>query len=205
MTLSLERKQSLATKALTYARHLDSDERALSYLVSRGISREVAQMFSLGSVPAGDTYAGWISIPYTVPTGVVDIKFRALEEDAKPKYQKEPGCGVHLYNAPVLKAAHAVVLVEGEFKAMAVQAYAGLPAVGFPGTDTWRNQKHWPLCLEGVGRVYVLADPDPQGRKAAQYVADSIGWSARVIDLGEQADNYLVRHGRDAFLKELNR
>ena len=204
--LSLERKQSLASRALTYAQNLPSDAQAISYLTERGISKEVAAMFSLGVVSEGEMFAGRLSIPYIMLYGVVDIKYRATD-GSMPKYGKEAGCGVHLYNAPMLKHARTVALTEGELDAITVQAYCGIAAVAYPGADTWKNQRHWPLCFEGVHRVYVIADGDAVGREAASRVADSIGWSARVVDLGEglDANAYIAQHGAEAFKERLTK
>lgn len=210
--LSPERKRSLAAKAAKYASNLQ-DERAVSYLESRGISIAAAEMFSIGYVPEGQEYAGRISIPYLGLHGCRDIKYRAID-DSKPKYLKEAGCGTNLYNSLVLRDAQVVALVEGEFDAIAVQAYCGVAAVGYPGVSTWgkanesepeKDTAHWPLCFEGIPKVLVIADGDSPGRDAAQHVAATIGWSARVVDLGDgyDANKYIAEHGAVAFKKEI--
>ena len=207
MRLSSSRKVSLAEKARRFADNLKQDERARSYLASRGISLEVAEIFSLGSVPDGEEYAGRISIPYTVPTGVVDIKYRALTA-GKPKYLKETGTGEHLYNAQILVTSpRLVIITEGEFKAMFIQAYCGIPSVGFPGATTWKGNPHWTLCFEGIEEVVVVEDGDPAGREAAKKVADWIGWSARVMHMedGMQADTFIAQHGAAAFIEEMDK
>ena len=62
---------------------------AVSYLRGRGITKEAASLFRLGSVvepSAGHEHAiGRLSIPYITPAGVVGIKFRAID-DTTPKY-----------------------------------------------------------------------------------------------------------------------
>lgn len=212
--LSPERKRSLEAKARQYAASL-SDERALSYLLSRGISKEAAEMFGLGWTGDDEFVPNCISIPYQGRAGVRDIKYRAIDPDADPKYKKEPGCGSNLYNAQVLRTAQQVALCEGELDAIAIQAYCGVPAVAFPGTDTWnrrgtleapdKDTTHWPLSFEGIPRVWVIADGDAVGRNAAQKVADSIGWSAKVIDLGnkQDANSFIAQFGAAAFKERL--
>ncbi len=200
--LSPERKQSLALKANKYAKNLD--ERVLSYLDSRGITEQVARMFNLGTVPTGDDYAGRLSIPYMVPHGgCVDIKYRALGDEGSSKYLKEPGVGLHLFNTQVLKDASICVLTEG------VQAYCGIPAVAYPGTNSWMSEKNdfWPLCFEGIRKVIVIADGDAPGRIAAQKVADTIGWSARVVDLGDgiDANEFIASRGEAAFRERITK
>lgn len=207
--LSLERKNTLALKAQRYADSL-TDERVLSYLASRGITSFMAKQWSLGLVPEGEMYGGRLSIPYLVPTGCVGIKYRALNGE-KAKYIKEAGTGEHLFNARALRSAGEVVLTEGELDALCVQAYCGIPAVGYPGASAWDSRDpespahYWPLCFEGAGRVFVVADGDDPGRQAAERVAEKIGWSARVIDLGDDYDSnkYIAEHGAQAFIERL--
>src|SRR6266542_880985 len=134
--LSPERKLSLASKAARYANARDG--RVISYLASRGLTEQVAEGFHLGLVPAGEDWAGRLSIPYMTPNGCVDIKYRAMDASS-PKYGKEPDVGAHLFNARVLKDAQQVVLTEGELDALTVQAYCGIPAVGYPGADAWSD------------------------------------------------------------------
>ena len=62
---------------------------ALAVLKERGISKEVAERFMLGTITnpinGHEMYQGWLSIPYiTASGGCVGFKFRRLD-DAKPK------------------------------------------------------------------------------------------------------------------------
>lgn len=206
MIVSLDRRRALAAKAHAYAGNLDA---ALPYLLARGISREVAEMFTMGCVPPGKEFAGRLSIPYVTPGGVVQIKYRCMKPEHSdhksvdcPKYLYEAGCGSHLYNAQILiSASDTVVVTEGELDAACVQAYVGIPAVGYPGTETWDKQPHYRLCFEAVAEVVVIADGDKQGRHAAKHVAESIGSHARVIDMpdGSDSNEFIVSQGAGAF------
>lgn len=209
MRIGDERRRALTEKAQSYASTIDQ---AMPYLLERGISSEVAAMFGLGYAADGD-FAGRLAIPYRTPVGVVQIKYRCanLEHgDHKgldcPKYLYESGCGTHLFNAQVLAGADGlVILTEGELDAICVQAYCGILAVGYPGTNTWNAQPHWALCFEGVPEVVVVADADEAGRPAAKRVAQSIGPQARVLDLpdGHDANSFLLAYGPGALLERL--
>lgn len=212
MILSADRRRSLTLKAQEYASELDM---AVPYLLSRSISRQAAEMFGLGYVLTGE-FSGRLSIPYHTPAGVVALKYRCTDathgehkdkEIHCAKYMSESGCGLHLWNAQTLIHADKCVVTEGELDALAIQAYVGIPAVAYPGTDTWKAQKHWRLCFDGVGEVMVVADGDDVGRKAARYVAESIGMNARVVDLpdGSDANLFLAEHGPGAFSEVLAR
>ena len=213
MNLSSERLQSLAVKAKDYAANVDT---ALPYLMSRGITKAVAEMFQLGYVlhGNGNEHATRLSIPYVTQAGVVTIKYRCTDMqhgDHKgvncPKYLHEAGSGTHLFNARVLITASAVVITEGELDAICVQAYCGIPAVAYPGVDTWGAQPHWRYCFEGIPEVIVVADGDQQGREAARSVAESLGNKARVVSMpaGEDANSFLMTQGASAFAERLNR
>jgi hypothetical protein len=211
--LPLERRLALAAKAKTYAGNVDQ---ALPYLLSRGITDQVAAMFSLGCV-TDDDMAGRLTIPYATPAGVVQIKYRCtnqshhddtqkhIEKDC-PKYLYESGTGTYLYNAQVLiHASEQVVVTEGELDAICVQAYTGMPAVAYPGADTWAKHRHYRLCFEGVSEVIVVPDGDKVGREAARKVAESIGLNARVIDMpaGHDSNSYIAEQGASAFIDRI--
>ena len=86
--LSASQKELLTETANRYATSLTPQ--AQSYLSERGITPEVANTFLLGSVVepgAGHEHAtNRLSIPYISPTGVVGIKFRAIDRETKSKY-----------------------------------------------------------------------------------------------------------------------
>jgi len=172
-------------------------------------------MFALGYVSEGE-FQGRLSIPYITPGGVVQMKYRCTdlshEENGKhtqkgcPKYLYEAGTGTFLYNAQILiHSLQRVVVVEGELDAVCVQAYAGIPAVAYPGADTWGEKKHWRLCFEGVSEVIVVADGDKPGKEAARKVADSLGFSARVVNMpaGEDSNSFIASQGAGAYLERL--
>ena len=211
INLSGERRRALTAKARALAGNV---EQALPYLLSRGISEQVAEMFQLGYVPHGADRGGRLSIPYVTPAGVVQIKYRCTDQshaDHKgldcPKYMHETGVGTHLYNAEVLiSTSDTVILTEGELDAICVQAYLGIPAVAYPGVGTWKGQQHYRLCFEGVSEVIVVADGDKIGRDAARRVAESIGMAARVVNMpdGFDSNQFIHENGAGAFLERLS-
>ena len=210
--LSSQRRQALTEQADLYAQNLYEAE---SYLLSRGISVEAAELFHLGYVSSRNEFTGRLAIPYVTPAGVVQIKYRCIDPthgDHKqtncPKYLYEKGSGQHLFNAQVLtQAVDLVIVTEGELDAVCVQAYTGIPAVGFPGTKSWRqHQDYYRLCFESVTEVIVVADGEEVGREAARQVSDSIGSGARVVEMpdGEDANSFIAGQGASAFLERLD-
>lgn len=187
---------------------------AYEFLAGRGLDDHTAR-YRLGVVaepqPGHEQMAGRLAIPYLTPAGVVDIKFRCIaEHDCKEakcrKYLCVTDGGNRLYNArAVLAAVDRVVLCEGEFDAMAVSALAGVPAVGYPGTDSWHQKAaaHWPRVFAGLA-VVVVADGDQPGIKAAKAVAKTLE-TARVVVMpdGEDSNSMLVKEGSDAFKERI--
>lgn len=156
-----EQQKSLLEVVTRYSQGL-TDE-AVGYLEGRGISRDVAEQFSLGSVvnPANghEQFENWISIPYITAMGLcVSVKFRRLD-DGKPKYGQPAGQKLHLYNvADTLSDSGRIVICEGEFDAIVMSGVLGIPAVGVPGVVAWKP--YYPKLFTGFDTVYVVGDND---------------------------------------------
>jgi hypothetical protein len=97
-----------------------------------------------------------------------------------------------LFPAPETIDASTVWLVEGEPDAVACRS-AGLPAVGVPGTATWKQG--WPQRFAKFDTVYVCFDCDEPGRTAAEQRLSSLGALTRavLVDLApDRSDGYDV-------------
>lgn len=114
-----------------------------------------------------EDYKERISIPYLTPGGVVSMRYRVIG-DASPKYLGRHGESPRPYNVGALESnSPTIYLTEGELDAIMATSI-GLPAVGIPGTDTWKNMF---ARLFRFRRVVVLADGDEPGKKFAEKVA----------------------------------
>jgi len=114
--LSKSQRELLAKATENYEGSLGE---ALPYLASRGIAEATARMFRLGFVAnpeAGhEPYLGKLAIPYLTPSGVIDIRFRSLNNDSGPKYLSRPGASTHIYNVQALNDdTDFLVICEGE-------------------------------------------------------------------------------------------
>ena len=158
---SREQGKSLQETAQRYAQNLS--EEAERYLNGRGISREVAEQFSLGTItdaaPGHEAHEGWLSIPYITVLGYcVGFKFRRLDE-GKPKYGSPLGQKSHLYNvADVTLDVPSIVVCEGELDAIVLSGMCGIPAVGVPGVTAWKP--HFARLFTGFDTVYIVGDND---------------------------------------------
>jgi len=202
---SKEHTKSLLEAANRYADRID--EATLKYLEGRGISEEVAALYSLGTVTdplAGhENHRGWLSIPYITAMGhCVGFKFRRLD-DGKPKYGSPLGQTSHLYNvSDITKRSARIVVCEGELDTIVVSGVLGLPAVGCPGVAAWKQ--HYPRLLNGYDMVYVAGDNDIKedktnpGQEFARRVASEV-MNATIVSLpaGLDITDYYLQNGYD--------
>ena len=203
---STELSKSLIEAANRYADRVD--EATLKYLAGRGISEEVAALYSLGTVtdpiPGHEMHEGWLSIPYITANGVcVGFKFRRLD-DGKPKYGSPMGQKAHLYNVTdITKHSSRIVVCEGELDTVIVSGVLGLPAVGVPGVQAFKP--HFVKLLGGYETVYVVGDNDVKedgsnpGQEFAKRVASEI-MNATIVTLPPNTDinEYYLSNGPDA-------
>ena len=135
----------------------------MRYLEGRGISRDVAEQFSLGTItdphPGHEGHEGWLSIPYLTVLGhCVGFKFRRLD-DGKPKYGSPLGQKAHLYNVmDVTRDVGSIVVCEGELDAIVLSGVCDIPAVGVPGVTAWKP--HFARLFTGFDTVYIVGDND---------------------------------------------
>lgn len=120
--------------------------------------------------------------------GIVRYQPNPEHRNGGPKTLALAGSKRDLFPAPeTIARLRPVFIVEGEPDAVAVWS-VGLPAVGVPGTASWRAD--WGMRFYNR-RVVVLCDCDPQGRDLAAKVQAGIP-HAKVVDLEPGVDD-----GRD--------
>jgi DNA primase len=203
---SSEQMKSLLVAANQYAQAITPE--TLKYLEGRGISEEVAALYSLGTVsdpiPGHEHHTGWLSIPYITALGLcVGFKFRRLDE-GKPKYGSPLGQKAHLYNvADVCKLSSRIVVCEGELDTVIVSGVLGMPAVGVPGVAAWKD--HFSKLLGGYDVVYIVGDNDVKedgtnpGAEFSRRVAGEV-INGTIVQLPPNMDitDYYLANGADA-------
>lgn len=167
---------------------------AMNYLYRRGLSKAVIQTAMLGFNPT-PKWITWGDIRYKIPRGVVipwvyqgqywRIRFRCLDDNFnaytpsykghEQKYPQVTGSANGIYlsgRSEVVTAKHTVVLVEGEFDALALTANAskllahGLKAVATGGSQNAKLLR-WVTKLSLARRVYLAFDADQAGANTA--------------------------------------
>lgn len=196
MLLSNEQRNLLETSTELYSRSL---WRVEDYLESRGLSLEFANGERLGYVedpiPGQEQFHGRLSIPYITRAGVVNLKFRRLEEGGSPKYLNLSGFETNLYHVQSLFTQSEVMCVaEGEIDALSLVS-CGIPCVGVPGVKAWKP--YYRRCFDDWPTVFVFCDGDEPGRDFGSFLAREI--KARPIHLpeGEDANSMLVKEGAE--------
>jgi DNA primase len=130
-------------------------------------------MFRLGFVANPETgheiYQGKLAIPYITPSGVIDIRFRSLNNESGPKYLSRPGATTHIYNIGALTQDSSMLVVcEGEIDTI-IATQVGFTAVGLPGANNWKP--YYSRVLDGWDKIMLFCDGDNAGREMAKTIS----------------------------------
>lgn len=211
--LSDSQKAFLTQAAEKYHQSL-ADSPAIGYLENRGlIDLALNPGYLLGYVadpePGHEKMKGRLAIPYVTPSGVVNIKARCIaEHDCKeedcPKYRAPLGSEVYLFNVGAFKSPLPYLgIAEGEIDALALAQGCGIPAVGVPGSDSWKKKPHWRVCFEGYDNVWVFADPDEAGEKLVNRICNEVANASPVrLPAGEDVSECFRKYGAE-YLRRL--
>lgn len=156
-----------------YIADLALNTSALDYLhLSRNLTDETIKHFKLGYDASRDA----IAIPIFKRGELINIKYRLINPETKPKYTQEKDCEVWIYNEEGIQHGMkkgGVLIVEGEFDLMSCWQ-AGLENVVSPasGKDSYGI---WLELIDNIPRVYICYDNDKAGREAGFKLAERIG------------------------------
>ena len=194
---SLSQKELLGRATAKYAANIHLAE---DYLVSRGITREVARLARLGVVSepevGHEAFIGRLSIPYITKTGVVDLRFRSLNPAVEPKYMGMTGVETKMYNVvDIDRAGDWIGVCEGELDTITLSGCVGIPCVGVPGANSWK--KHYTRLLADFERVFVFADGDQPGKEFATSLARELPVTVVQFPDGEDVNSAYVKYGAD--------
>jgi DNA primase len=201
MRLSKSQKELLEKATESYAQNL---QEIVPYLQSRGITEQTAIMFRLGFVRepemGHEPYVGKLAIPYLTPTGVIDIRFRSLNNDSGPKYLSRPGATTHIYNINALSNDSDVLAIcEGELDTV-VATQAGFSAVGLPGANNWKS--FYTRVLADWSKVVLLCDGDNAGREMAKHLSRELDNVFPVfMPEGQDVNDVYLLEGADGLRK----
>jgi DNA primase len=195
--LSGSQKNFLLQATQRYAAKI---ELATEYLLNRQLSVEEASIFHLGVVddplPGHDAYKGRLAIPYITPSGVVDIRFRAMHNE-DPKYMGLVGAKTTMFNTQACFVADKYICVtEGEFDCIMMSVKTMHPTIGIPGANNWKP--HYAKILDDFDTVIVLADGDAAGLEFGKKISRELG-NVNIISMpeGEDVNSMMIKKGSD--------
>ena len=223
------RDPALLTAAVRfYAGELRRSRVARQYLASRGIGLDAAMRLGLGYATGNglrsylesggfasqrtrdsglfleggrERFAGTITVPDVASGRVRWLTGRAVETDAKPRFQAVPGPRPVLGLASLGPSPPWLVLTEGVFDYLTLAAW-GYPAGAALGTQ---GMDKVAAALRGCPHVFLAFDNDNAGREAAEGLRELLGHRAAVVrlphsvaDVGDLAalpnGNIIFRH-----------
>jgi len=203
MKQSISQKELLEKATHRYAGNISL---AQDYLASRGIPLEVARLAQFGVVvepEAGhEAMLGRLSIPYITKTGVVDLRFRALNPAVEPKYMGLTGAETRMYNVlDVERAGDYIGICEGEIDTLTLSGIVGIPCVGVPGANSWK--KHYTRLLADFERVFIFADGDQPGMEFARSLARELPVTIIQLPDGTDVNSMYVQEGSQYFRQKV--
>ena len=197
MRLSSSQRQFLLQATQRYASKI---ELAQEYLSNRSLSVEEASIFHLGVVddplPGHEAYRGRLSIPYITPSGVVDIRFRGINNE-DPKYMGLVGAKTTMFNTQACFVADKYICVtEGEFDCIMMSVKTMHPTIGIPGANNWKS--HYAKILDDFEIVIVLADGDAAGLEFGKKISRELG-NVNIISMpeGEDVNSIITKRGSE--------
>jgi len=202
--LSSSQRQFLLQATQRYAGAI---EQAAEYLSSRHLSVDEANIFHLGVVadplPGHEPYKGRLAIPYITPSGVVDIRFRAMHNE-DPKYMGLVGAKTTMFNTKACFVADKYICVtEGEFDCIMMSVKTQHPTIGIPGANNWKP--HYAKILDDFEVVIVLADGDAAGLEFGKKISRELG-NVNIISMpeGEDVNSMMIKRGSDWIDERIN-
>lgn len=199
MRLSNSQRAFLLQATEEYAKHIHT---AQDYLASRHLSVDEARKFHLGIVkdalPGHEPYKGRLAIPYVTPSGVVDIRFRSINNNPEePKYMGVPGAKTTMFNAQaVLTAGSYICVTEGELDTVVLSVKTEHPSVGIPGANNWKP--YYTKILDDFETVIVLADGDNAGLEFGKKLSRELS-NVNLVQMpeGHDVNSIIIQEGKE--------
>jgi DNA primase len=181
---------------------------AEQYLASRGLSLADGATVRLGYVheplTGHEQFAGRLAIPYITPTGVVDIRFRAIGPQ-EPKYLGMPGSETRLYNVnALLTAENFIAITEGEIDAITLNYKCGIPSIGVPGANNWK--RHYARLLHDFESIFIFADGDQPGADFAKKISQEVSGVTTIhMPDGHDVNSMYLQEGPQWFIEKVRK
>ena len=231
-TLPLRDPALLTAAVRFYGGQLRRSPVAMQYLASRGVELDAAQRLGLGYATGNglrehlqaagfngqrlrdsglflergaERFAGTITVPDAAAGRVRWLTGRAVQPNARPRFQALPGPKPVLGLAALGPAPPCVIVAEGVFDHLTLAAW-GYPACAALGTQ---GMDKVVAALRGCPRVFLAFDNDEAGNTAAAGLKQMLGNRAAVVNLpqgvADLGDLATLPHGNLIFRRLLAR
>jgi DNA primase len=191
--------------------HLQKEKVALKHAEQAGL------LVARGDGDAYDRFRGRLMFPIEDINGNVIAFGGRIIGEGEPKYLNSPESalyvkGRHLYGLARAKSAirkdETLIIVEGYFDLLALWNAGISNVVATLGTALTREQVD--LIRRYTGSVAVTFDTDAGGKAALErsmslFLEKGLKARAVVLPDGKDPDEFVSRHGKDAFLEEIRR
>ena len=190
-----QRSEISIDTAIEFHRHfllLGVDHYAWADLIRRGISNRSVRRFKIGYA---EDFGGCLTIPYFHYGELIGLKARLLNRKTQSKYMAFRGSSFPVYNYD----EKALVIVEGEFKAIALEQ-AGIPAMGVPSGGFTKQF----VSLLVQPRYIYIRDNDAAGLMSAIHAKKLLSDRIIITSTPEEkaVDDYLAS-GKTSWIKML--
>lgn len=198
--------------------HSPDGERALRYLLERGLSDTSIRTADLGYNDK-DRHETWGTVQVWLPRGIVIpwffegkyLKVNIRRPTGEPKYIQAKGGANALYGAGGIITGCTAVLVEGEFDALVLRSHLrtledmNTYRVAATGTATGSRLLKWVLRVNRARRVLLAFDQDKAGVDAALWWRAALGDNAVRLPLKahDVTDMYKAGHDLLSWLKSV--
>jgi DNA primase len=149
-------------------------------------------------LPGHESYKGRLAIPYITPSGVVDIRFRSINDNPdEPKYMGIPGAKTTMFNAQaVLTADSYICVTEGELDTVVLSAKTSHPSIGIPGVNNWKP--FYAKILDDFETVIVLADGDNAGLEFGKKLSRELP-NVNLLQMpeGHDVNSIIIQEGKE--------
>lgn len=178
-----------------YIEHSPIVEATSPYLLSRGISPEIQELFGVGY---DEKHRGFTAIPWRHNGRIANILYRSTR--GKYFFFADDATPIKRLVFGIEHAGESAVLCEAAIDAMSWHT-AGIPAIAVGGAHLSREQAEI-IKRSRIKRLYLGGDNDERGRQLNKQAAELLRGYAELyeVDYGEEKDanDVLMRRGVEA-------
>jgi 5S rRNA maturation endonuclease (ribonuclease M5) len=189
----LTKDRGLSDETIVRARLGWADGSLCTHLLQKGFTAEEIQDTKLVNKYGEDTFDSHIIFPYMEYGRAIQLRGKPIGGKTMSTSQPQ----ALPYGLDSMIGEDTVIIAEGEIDTLTLQQF-GYPCIGVPGVHTFKEG--WEEYLEGIKRIYIMFDPDKDGKAGAEKLATRLGTRVRVVELPKakvDVNEYFVKYGKE--------